>query len=259
MENVPGMLTIEGENVAVAIQENFSSIGYRCSLATANALWFGVPQDRSRLIFIGTRRDIRPEADASLLSEFADHFRNGIVGLTTVQNVRQAIGDLPAILHGHAEDPTLYDRRGRITPYAGLMRENCSSLVTDHISRWHNAQDLAAFRYMIEGMKYHQLPRRFKRYRDDIFLDKYKRLVWNRPAWTVTAHFAKDVYTHIHPDQARTVSIREAARLQSFPDSFRFAGNMGDRFRLIGNAVPPLMSWGIAEYIRGHLEAANAW
>jgi DNA (cytosine-5)-methyltransferase 1 len=129
--------------------------------------------------------------------------------------------------------------------------------VTDHVCRSHNSQDIRAFQQMLPGMLYHQLPDNLKRYRDDIFKDKYKKLIWERPAGTVTAHFAKDVYTHIHPGQSRTISIREAARLQSFPDAFRFFGNIGERFRQIGNAVPPLMAWGIAEYVRGHLESAG--
>jgi DNA (cytosine-5)-methyltransferase 1 len=99
---------------------------------------------------------------------------------------------------------------------------------------------------MKQGGWYRDLPKRFKRYRDDIFVDKYKKLYWNRPSWCVTAHLSKDCYTHIHPLQTRTISIREAARLQSFPDRFYFAGNMGDKFRLIGNAVPPLMAQRIA-------------
>jgi len=99
-------------------------------------------------------------------------------------------------------------------------------------------------------MKYRDLAEAFKRYRDDVFPDKYRRLFWNQPAWTVTAHLSKDCYTHIHPGQPRTISVREAARLQSFPDDYRFFGNIGDRFRQIGNAVPPLMGWGIAEFIK---------
>jgi DNA (cytosine-5)-methyltransferase 1 len=106
---------------------------------------------------------------------------------------------------------------------------------------------------MREGAKYADLPRHFKRYRDDIFKDKYRKLCWDRPAGTITAHLAKDCYTHIHPEQPRTISVREAARIQSFPDNFRFSGNLGDRFRMIGNAVPPLMAWGIADFVGRHL------
>ncbi len=164
--------------------------------------------------------------------------------------MRQAIGDLPSIRHGTDEDPQIYCGPGHPTRYCALMRERSSGMITDHITRTHNDQDLKAFDAMLEGGLYHQLPAHLKRYRDDIFKDKYRKLRWDAPAGTVTAHFAKDCYTHIHPDQPRTVSIREAARFQSFPDDFRFFGNMGDRFRQIGNAVPPLMAYGIAAFVR---------
>jgi DNA (cytosine-5)-methyltransferase 1 len=82
----------------------------------------------------------------------------------------------------------------------------------------------------------------------DIFLDKWRKLMPGAPSWTVPAHLSKDTYSHIHYDsnQARTISVREAARLQSFPDQYVFFGNMGDCFRQIGNAVPPLLAWAIA-------------
>ena len=136
------------------------------------------------------------------------------------------------------------------------MREGSNGLVADHICREHNEQDLEAFLTLPQGGIYADLPDHLKRYRDDIFPDKYRKLRWDRVAGTVTAHLAKDCYTHIHPSQPRTISIREAARLQSFPDDYRFYGNMGDRYRQIGNAVPPLMSWGIADYIKKQL---NRW
>ena len=85
-------------------------------------------------------------------------------------------------------------------------------------------------------------------YPDEIFVDKWRKLFPGQPSWTVPAHLSKDTYSHIHHDseQARMISPREAARLQSFPDAFAFAGNMGDCFRQIGNAVPPLLAWAIA-------------
>jgi DNA (cytosine-5)-methyltransferase 1 len=250
MENVPGMLSIEGQNVADAIVHHFAAVGYCCTYALVNARWFGVPQDRRRLIFLGVRRDVGIRLDTSELEAFARGFRRETLGLRDETTVRHALGDLPVIPCGTLEDPQPYRRgRGPVSSYAKLMREGCAGMVADHICRTHNSQDLAAFRAMTEGMQYHELHARYKRYRDDIFKDKYKRLYWSRPAWTVTAHFEKDCYTHIHPSQPRTISVREAARIQSFPDSFRFFGNMGDRFRQIGNAVPPLMAWGIAEFV----------
>ena len=258
MENVPGMLSIEGENVADAIVANFTSIGYRATFALINARGFGVPQTRKRLIFIGVRRGLPCRIDASRLEAFAPGFRRRHLGLSSEPTLRHAIGDLPRISHGANEDPQPYQRgRGRLSRYAVLMRQHSNGMLLDHVCRGHNAHDVEAFGTMSQGGLYHQLPARLKRYRDDIFRDKYKKLSWNHPAGTVTAHFEKDVYTHIHPEQLRTVSVREAARLQSFPDDFRFSGNIGDRFRQIGNAVPPLMAWGIAEYVREHLSENN--
>ena len=85
-------------------------------------------------------------------------------------------------------------------------------------------------------------------YRNDAFHDKWRKLIANEPSWTLTAHLSKDTYSHIHYDsrQARTISVREAARLQSFPDGVEFAGNFGEQYRQIGNAVPPLLARAIA-------------
>jgi len=85
-------------------------------------------------------------------------------------------------------------------------------------------------------------------YRNDAFHDKWGKLRSSEPAWTITAHLSRDTYSHIHYStaQARTITMREAARLQSFPDSFEFSGNQGDRFCQIGNAVPPLLARAIA-------------
>ena len=92
-------------------------------------------------------------------------------------------------------------------------------------------------------------------YRNDAFVDKWRKLDMDSPSWTLTAHLGKDTYSHIHYDsrQARTITVREAARLQSFPDGFEFQGNMGARFRQIGNAVPPLLSRALALQLRAQL------
>jgi DNA (cytosine-5)-methyltransferase 1 len=256
MENVPGMLSIENRNIADVVKVNFEEAGYRCTYSLVNARWFGVPQDRQRLIFIGTRQGDGFPVDASDLNAFSTEFRRKHLRISRETTVADAFGDIPEIMNGSDEDPLFYRKAvGRPSRYAQIMREGANGLLTDHVCRQHNSQDVEAFAFMKEGMKYYELPDCFKRYRDDIFADKYKKLIWNRPAWTVTAHLSKDCYTHIHPRQARTISIREAARLQSFPDGFRFFGNMGERFRQIGNAVPPLMAWGIAEFIKTALSS----
>ena len=249
MENVPGMLSVNNTNVAEEVRSNFNAIGYDCNYGLVNSKWFGVPQDRNRLIFIATNGIETIAAEG--LEEYAGKFRQGTLGLSRQTTVADAIIDLPALACGEEEAPIEYVRsRGRPRRYTELMREGSNGLVLDHVCRKHNDQDVKAFASMHEGMKYHELDDEFKRYRDDIFKDKYKKLVWDEPSWTVTAHLGKDCYTHIHPEQPRTISVREAARLQSFPDCFHFWGNMGERFKQIGNAVPPLMAWGIAEYVK---------
>src|SRR5262249_17275347 len=96
---------------------------------------------------------------------------------------------------------------------------------------------------------YRELEREFvPPYPEGIFVDKWRKLSPDQPSWTIPAHLSKDSYSHIHHDgeQARAVSVREPARLQSVPDGFKFSGNMGDCFRQIGNAVPPLLAWAVA-------------
>ncbi len=91
------------------------------------------------------------------------------------------------------------------------------------------------------------------------FPNKWRKMEADAPARTITAHLGKDTYSHIHYDsgQARTISVREAARLQSFPDGFRFCGAMNDGFKQIGNSVPPLMAYAIASALRTQLKAAG--
>ena len=103
---------------------------------------------------------------------------------------------------------------------------------------------------MKQGGWYRDLPKRLKRYRDDIFEDKYRKLSWAKPSGCITAHLSRDCYSHIHPSQNRTISVREAARIQSFPDSFYFAGSMGSKFKLIGNAVAPMVAEVIARELK---------
>lgn len=107
-----------------------------------------------------------------------------------------------------------------------------------------------------EEMKARFIPK----YRRDAFHDKWRKLVADEPSWTVTAHLSKDAYSHIHYDsrQARTITIREAARLQSFPDGVDFCGNFGEQYRQIGNAVPPLLARAIASELFAQLAELGA-
>ena len=131
----------------------------------------------------------------------------------------------------------------------------------DHITRAHREDDKIIFRLMSEGEYFVDVPESLRRYRSDIFRDKYRKLLWDEPSWTVTAHLKKDSYRYIHPDreQARTISLREAARIQSFPDRWRFAGYRSNAFAQVGNAVPPLLARAIAGTIARQLRSKGLW
>lgn len=173
-------------------------------------------------------------------------------------------------------------------PFTRLMRSWFgrpeSEQVEDHFCRW-TPRDFETFARMKPGDRYpealeiaerryvelREQARRRRRpaphpddvvppYEPDIFPQKWRKLYPDRPSWTLTAHLGKDSYSHIHPDstQARTISIREAARLQSFPDCYHFHGNTGDAFRQVGNAVPPLLARAIGLAILSQIRQTSA-
>jgi len=156
-----------------------------------------------------------------------------------------AIGDLPPVPPAHRDEISLYFGEPRSALQRRMRRDVPTAdvqVVADHITRDVRPDDAEAFRLLGEGQTYRDLPGHLQRYRTDIFDDKYKRLSWGEVSRSITAHIAKDGYWYIHPDQHRTLSIREAARVQTFPDHFRFAGEPTHRYRQIGNAVPPLLA-----------------
>ena len=173
--------------------------------------------------------------------------------------VRDAIGDLPVLDVTPdtpiGEEVTKYEENSP-GGFAAVARKGCSNAgeLHDHQTRPVREDDHRAFKLMTPGTLYSDLPAEVKRYRDDIFNDKYNRLDWSGLSRTITAHIAKDGYWYIHPEQHRTLTVREAARIQTFPDYFRFAGSRSRQFQQIGNAVPPALGEVIASAIRDCLE-----
>jgi DNA (cytosine-5)-methyltransferase 1 len=244
MENVPDMqYYIDGGGLLLEkALRRFRHLGYVVDWQVLQADHYGVPQTRRRLFVIGNRLglDVRwPERT---------HEGRPVT-------VWQAIGDLPVVPHGHRQDEMPYQPRHALNGYQRFVRKAAGSVVYNHQTRWHNQQDLEAFAWLPEGGKYSDLPKRYKRYRDDIFKDKYWKLYRDRPSWTIEAHIGKDTYRHIYPSRKdgpeppRTISVREAARLQGFPDRFRFLGAFTRQFYQVGNAVPPLLAKAVAEAI----------
>jgi len=244
MENVPDMAL--GDDMAVLrhMLNRLEAAGYEADARIVDTWEYGVPQHRQRLMIVGIR-----DGGTFAWPDPVDRI-----------TLREAIGDLPVL------DPTLdtvgsallaYD--GPISDFQRRARKQCdgetAGLIFDHVTRTVRPDDLEAFRLMKPGTLYSDLPEELRRYRADIFDDKYNRLDWEDLSRSITAHIAKDGYWYIHPDQHRTLTVREAARVQTFPDHFRFAGGRSHQFAQIGNAVPPAVGEAIGgailEAVRG--------
>ena len=176
--------------------------------------------------------------------------------------VWDAIGDLPEVEGGWRPEGGEHgwaDYSGPVTEFQREMRAGVGPAdahkVFDHITRPVRDDDREAFESMTPATKYTELSEQHQRYRGDIFDDKYNRLNENDLSRTITAHIAKDGYWYIHPRQSRTLTVREAARLQTFPDDFRFDGPPSAAFRQIGNAVPPRLGFLMGRAIRESLSS----
>ena len=259
MENVPGMMSYKDGNVAEQIKKDLVASGYpNTDYKVLNAVNFGVPQKRKRIIFIGTCEDTAVQWPKITHKQL----KNDQARLDTQVpvTVGDAFGDLPTLelpeRGSKAKDEVVAYAKLAISEYQEFVRDGSTGL-HNHITRWHRDKDVEIFKFMEEGMTYEDLPDKYRMmigYSVESFKDKWKRLVLDEPSWTVVSHLSKDGYMYIHPTESRTISVREAARLQSFPDSFVFYGSRGSQFKQIGNAVPPLLAMAIANSVKKMLK-----
>ena len=251
MENVPRMFSIDDGIVKSEIERELKG-KYHVSFYKEDVASFGVPQFRKRVLAIGNRLGLEnPKLNHS---HFAPHIakQNGKKPFATVRN---AISDLPKLKILQGESFVPYENKDNLTEYQKKMRKN-SDGIYEHVTRSHNERDLEIFSLLKPGQWIKDLPKGMNPYREDIFQDRFKKLPWDAPSYTIIAHISKDGLMHIHPDkrQNRSITPREAARLQSFDDDFIFAGPRTHQFVQIGNAVPPLFGKVIAESIKNLLE-----
>lgn len=257
-ENVVGMLSAapDGSPIVERIRKSFDDAGYEVINNFKNAVFevsdFGIPQHRKRVIILGVRKDLKPNCNtgfdkdgkysvATIIDEFYNDIMPTLKRNSHPRTVRDAIGDLPHLIP--LKEPIKID--GVKYSHGPIESPN----ILNHIPRFHSERDQKIFKLLeddiqsgrnqyvsIEALK--QVYTQFTGKRSNIH--KYYVLRWDEPSNTIPAHLYKDGMRHIHPDpsQARSITVREAARLQTFADDFEFIGPMMAQYKMIGNAVP---------------------
>lgn len=268
-ENVSGILTakVKGKSiinqVMEALSENYTvTTDYPKMLL--NSADYGVPQERKRIIIIGTRKDLKLPAENVYNHIKKTHYNpetpeSDKKGLKKFVTVHDAISELPALEPGQGT-PEVAFSFSLSNDFLKAIGSKENKILRDHICRKHNEVDRERYRVMArEHWTFEQL----LVYREDlkhevprVFGNSYVVQWWDLPSKTIIAHLHKDGNQFIHPDhtQARTLTVREAARLQSFPDDFEFMGSRGDKYKQIGNAVPCLFAEAIAKAVNKSLK-----
>ena len=257
MENVLGMASYKNGRVVTQIKKDLVKAGYpNADSRVLNAAEYGVPQFRRRIFFIATRNGGPVTWPAKTHFPKSGHDRKRLADAKDYVTAGNALGDLPP-LRIPEKNHKLADSEREYGTDPGCEFQTWArgelDTLRNNITRWHREKDIEVFGNMRPGEKWADLSgsdRKKIGYSDKSFKDKWKRLREDRPSWAVVAHLQKDGYMYIHPRQDRTISVREAARLQSFPDSFVFYGSRSAQFRQIGNAVPPLLAVAIAEHVK---------
>lgn len=250
-ENVPGMLSARPGGVSIQdrVREGFLKAGYgiRAELRSCvvDAADFGVPQHRKRVIIFGVRSDkgnVR-----GLIDAFYEKLRASRSRART--SVFDAIGHLAPLMP--LRRPERRDER--------VWSHGCApDAVEDHVPRFHSARDQKIFRLLAKDLRRVQPQYTSAESLKQLYtattgkvsaVHKYHVLRPDEPSNLIPAHLHKDGLRHIHfdPAQARSITVREAALLQGFPADFRFLGSQGDKYKMIGNAVPPLLAVHLAE------------
>ncbi|GER58862.1 restriction endonuclease subunit M [Patiriisocius marinus] len=250
-ENVPGILSANpgGKLVTERIYESFKDFGYQILepkelkstvLTSSN---FGVAQNRKRVIIIGLKNNLISESFnlKSIYSEI------NIQKSEKVKTLFDAIGHLPKFKP--AFDVKL--KNGKKVSHIPLL-ENCI-IPENHEPRFHNKRDVNIFKkWVLNKMNNRSMEERIQFYNNLVGKNskhsKYRSLEWDKPSQTIVAHLNKDGLLFIHPDanQGRSITVKEAALIQSFPDDYEFKETMGNNYKMIGNAVPPEMARKIA-------------
>lgn len=290
MENVPGIKSAAGGKFFTRVQSEARKLGYRVHWEDIRAWRYGVPQKRMRHLIIGTRSDLPVFSSRQFMErthcdpprQDLNDIRRGDNGKSesAVKSRRtrrkepvtlwEAIGDLPPLQAGTGQYESNFDPKRRAAHIARYGRRYLKNVLEDsrstktltgHVARPHSVRDLRDFARLREGEHSAQAIARGQRmdfpYDRDQFKDRYTRQHRNRLCSTILAHLSKDGLMFIHPTQNRSLTPREAARVQSFPDWFTFPTAQTQAYQLIGNAVPPLVGEAIGRAIRRYIAYTN--
>jgi DNA (cytosine-5)-methyltransferase 1 len=268
-ENVSGLLSAKPDGQLIfpliikLMSENYQICDQKDKILL-NSVHYGVPQIRKRVILIGVRKDQKFSSEDIYGKIIKTHFspemesRGETEGLKKYLTVFDAINDLPKLAPDQGSEITKHIPQ-KINDYLNQIRDKKMDVIFNHKARKHNKQDMERYHLL---SKHNWQLKDLVNVRPDLvhhdpkhFGNRYTVQSYDKPGRTVVAHLYKDGNLFIHPDskQKRTFTVREAARIQSFPDDFQFVGARTNQYKQVGNAVPPLMAKSIASAIKDFL------
>lgn len=234
-ENVSGLLSMQGGRLFPKIRNEFEELGYTLKYQLLNAADYGVPQERKRIVLVGFMGENT--------FKYPKKTHGSGAGLKPYVTLEDAIGDLPKIKSGesnnnYAKDPD--------NSFLKFVRRNGKTILTEHSAPKNNQHLIALMEALGDGQDKNDLPEELRP--TSGYGNTYAKLWWKRPATTITRNFSCPSSSRcIHPRDSRALSNREGARLQSFPDDYKFYGSQTSIKLGIGNAVPCLLSRAIAK------------
>ncbi|MDZ8080138.1 MAG: DNA cytosine methyltransferase [Nostoc sp. DcaGUA01] len=255
MENVPEILKAYNGVIREEITEKLESLGYKVAFSSLNAANYGIPQTRSRAFFLASLDYLLDFPEPTHFGDIRSDYRNTKscnqlnlleANISPLITVKDAIGDLPPLDAGQDYNAEVYPDAPQTT-YQAMMR-NKSTKIVNHVARALTPIQLSRVRALREGQDARDLPSELAPKKH--YSGAYGRLYWDKPARTITRWvFHPGSGRFFHPTQDRTITIREAARLHSYPDNFHFLGTYTDMASQIGESVPPLLGKAIASSI----------
>lgn len=260
-ENVQGMLSAapDGTPIVDTIKKSFQDAGYVTIDDFKKAIFdlteFGVPQNRKRLIILGVNKTVYKEQSSKIIQEFYNIIMPS--HKTDKVTVQKAIGDLPKLYPADEE----FKLNGKKHSHTICN----SDVIKNHFPRFHSKRDIKIFEMLAKDIAegtnaYSDIEKLKEIYREttgkESNVHKYYVLRANSQSNTIPAHLYKDGLRHIHPDpeQGRSITVREAARLQTFDDDYEFIGGVMHQYKMIGNAVPPKFSLILAKALKNIID-----